>query len=155
MWVSSHWCALRATAVVTPADTGRDRLLDAHEQRLERVGQLVFGHVELGGDHAATDVDTDGRRDHRVLRGDHRTDGCADADVRVGHEGDMTLHDREPGRLLCLANGLRSSISLAQETSFSLMLMGMSPPPCCRVACGRREPHPVWRTEILAVNDDH
>ena len=97
--------------VVTLADTGRDRLLDAHEQRLERVGQLIFGDVELGGDHAATDVDTDRRRDHRVLRRDHRTDRRADADVRVGHEGDMTLDDREPSRLLGLADGLRVDVA--------------------------------------------
>ena len=44
---------------------------DVFEERLERVGQLVRGDVELSGHHAATDVHAHGRRDHRVPRRDH------------------------------------------------------------------------------------
>ena len=45
--------------VVTLTDAGGDGPLEASEQWLERVGKLVLGDVELGGDHAATDVDAD------------------------------------------------------------------------------------------------
>ena len=108
---ASHRSALRADHVVALADTGRDRLLDAAEQRLERVGQLVLGDVELGGDHAAADVDADRRGDHRALGRDHRADRGADADVGVGHEGDVALHDRQASGLLGLADGPRVDVA--------------------------------------------
>ena len=111
MCAASQRSALRADVVVALADAGRDRPLDAAEQRLERVGQLVLGDVELGGDHAAADVDADRRRDHRALGRDHRADGGADADVGVGHEGDVALDDRQAGRLLGLADGLRVDVA--------------------------------------------
>src|SRR5262249_35495989 len=38
-------------------------------------------------------------------------DRGADTDVGVGHQSHMTVHDREPGRLLSLANGARVNIS--------------------------------------------
>ena len=66
--------------------------------------------------------------DHGALRRDHRADGCPDADVGVGHEGDVALDDRQPGCLLGLADA-RSSTSDAHEASLSLMRVGMSPPP--------------------------
>ena len=108
---ASHRSALRAaTSWPWPTPAGI-ALRDAAEQRLERVGQLVLGDVELGGDHAAADVDADRGRDHRALGRDHRADGGADADVRVGHEGDVTLDDRQPSRLLGLADGPRVDVA--------------------------------------------
>src|SRR5439155_27292267 len=61
--------------------------------------------------HAAADGDTHGAGDHRVLCRDHRADSCADAHVCVGHEGDVTLDDRKPCRLLGLADGLRVDVA--------------------------------------------
>ena len=124
--VASHASALWATwswPLPTPAGIA---CLDAAEQRLERVGQLALGDVELGGDHAAADVDADRRRDHGALRRDHRAHRRADADVCVRHERDVALDDRKSGGLLRLAK-VSSSISLAHEISLSLMWLGMSP----------------------------
>ena len=145
------WCAasqrsaLRADAVVALADAGRDRPLDAAEQRLERVGQLVLGDVELGGDHAAADVDADRGRDDRALGRDDRADGGADADVGVGHEGDVapTIGSRAVFSAWRMVPG---SMSLAQEMSLSLMVVGMSPPPSVVVgwmSCQRRTRTPI------------
>jgi hypothetical protein len=80
--------------------------LDPGKEGLEVVRQLVLVDVELGGDHPAADVDTDGRRDHGALGGNDRTDRRPDADVSVGHEGHVTLHDRQAGRFLRLADRL-------------------------------------------------
>ena len=107
-WFDSQRSARVADLVVAPAHAGGHGPLDAAEQRLERVGQLVLGDVELGGDHAAADVDADGRRDDGALGGDHRADGGADADVGVGHEGHVALDDGQAGRLLGLADGARA-----------------------------------------------
>ena len=92
--------------VVAAPHTRGDRVLDPAEQRLERVGELVLRHVELGGDHAAPDVDADGRRDHGARRRDHGADRRALPDVRIGHEGHVTLDDRQAGRLLRLPDRL-------------------------------------------------
>lgn len=97
--------------VVTTADTGGDHLLDAGEQRLERVGQLGVGDVELGGDHPAADVDANCGRDHGPLGRDHRPNRRADADVRVGHEGDVSLDNRQPSSLLRLTDGSRIDVA--------------------------------------------
>ena len=104
-FATSHSPAAR-DVVVSLAHTGGDRTLDAYQEGLERVGKLVVGDVELGRDHAATNVDADRGRNHRALRGDDRTDGCADTDVRIGHERDMTHDDRKARGLLRLADGV-------------------------------------------------
>ncbi len=99
-------------SVVALADAGGNRLFDATEERLERVGQRVLGDVELGGDHPAADVDAHGRGDHRVLGRDDRADGGAQADVGVGHEGDVAHDDGETSSHLGLTDG--SGIDLAR-----------------------------------------
>ena len=116
------------------------------------VGQLVLGDVELGGDHAAADVDADRGRDHRAPGRDHRADGRADADVGVGHEGDVALDDRQARRLLGLADG-PGSMSLAQEMSLSLTWVGMSPPFGCWLvwSTGVGPASRAWCARILAV----
>src|SRR5690606_7460393 len=45
--------------VVAPTHAGGDHGLDTPEQRPEIVGQLGGGEVQLGRDHAATDVHAD------------------------------------------------------------------------------------------------
>jgi hypothetical protein len=54
----------------------------------------------LAGDHAAADVHTDRGRDDRAQGRDHRADGGADAEVHVGHRGDVLEHDRQARRVL-------------------------------------------------------
>jgi hypothetical protein len=96
---------------VALAHPGRDRRRDPAEQGFEGVRELGVGHVELGGDHPAADVDPDRRRDDRALGGDDRPDGRAEPDVGVGHEGDVAVDDRQPGRLLGLADGPRIDVA--------------------------------------------
>ena len=148
--------------VVTRPTPAGIAVLDAAEQRLERVGQLVLGDVELGGDHAAADVDTDRRRDDRARRRDHRADGRADADVCVGHEGDVTLDDRKPSRLLGLADGLL--VDLARPGDELVVDVGGHVTPFLvsgsfgRVGCGRRDSNPHRRRGAPGsspLDDDH
>jgi hypothetical protein len=54
--------------VVTAPHPRRDRVLDAAEQRLERAGSCS-SVTSSWWDHAAADVDTDRRRDHRSWSG--------------------------------------------------------------------------------------
>ena len=86
-----------ASAVSLP-DTGGDRPLDPGHKRLERVGQFGGVEIRLDRDHPASDVDADGGGDDRVPSRDDRADGGADAQVGVGHERDVPVDDREPGR---------------------------------------------------------
>ena len=104
-----------ARLVVALAHAGGHGGLDAAEERLEVVGQLVLGDVELGGDHAAADVDADGRRDDGALGGDDRADGGADAHVGVGHEGHVALHDGQAGGLLSLTDGVGLDVARPRD----------------------------------------
>ena len=98
-------------AIVPAPDPRRDGGLDAAEQRVERVGQLVLGQVELGRDHAAADVDPDRGGDDGPGRRDDRADGRAETDVRVRHERDVTRDDGQARGLLRLGDGLRVDVT--------------------------------------------
>jgi hypothetical protein len=144
--------------VVTLTHTGRDRLGDPTEQRLEVIGQPVLGDVELGGDHPTTDVDTHGRGNDGAPGRDHGTDGCADADVRIGHECDMALHDRQACGLLGLADG--RGVDVARPGDQLVVHDGghVTPSLLLLVWCGRRESNPHHERGMLAsspLDDDH
>jgi hypothetical protein len=81
--------------IVPLAHARRNRALDSREQRFQRVGKLRLVDVELGGDHAATDVDTNRRRNYCARSWDDRTNRGTDTDVRIGHERDVTFDDRQ------------------------------------------------------------
>ncbi len=97
--------------VVSPPHAGRDDRLDSGQQRVQGIGQLVLGDIQLGGDHAAADVHTDSAGDYRPAGGDHRADGGTDTHVGVGHESDVPVHDGQAGGLLGLGDGGRVDVA--------------------------------------------
>ena len=82
-------------AVVALADAGRDRARDRVVQRREVVGEVGGTQVRARGDHPAADVDADCGRHDRAVRRDHRADGRADPDVRVGHQRHVRVDERQ------------------------------------------------------------
>ena len=103
-WPANQRSARRATSSWPRPMPAGMHPLDPAEQRLEVVGQLARGQVELGRDHAAADVDADGRRDDRTLGGDDGSDGGAETDVGIGHERDVAFDDGQARRHLRLAD---------------------------------------------------
>ena len=49
--------------------------------------------------HAAADIDAHRRRDDRLVGGDHRADGRADAQMHVGHGGDVVVDEGQAGEV--------------------------------------------------------
>src|SRR4051794_26830773 len=88
----------RSPSIVAVTDACRDAPLDLAKQWIEAVRELIGAEVGFHSDNAATDVDTDGGGDDRVLCRDDGADGGADAEVGVGHERDVSLDDRQPSR---------------------------------------------------------
>ncbi len=61
--------------------------------------EVVALEREAARDHPAADVDADGGGDHRLDRRNHGTHRRADAEVHVGHRGDVMMDDRQPGNV--------------------------------------------------------
>jgi hypothetical protein len=59
--------------------------------------QIVGRERQTAGHHAAADVDAHGCRDDGLVRGDHRTDGGADAQVHIRHGGDVMMNEGQAG----------------------------------------------------------
>lgn len=71
-----------------------DRAFDADpECRQVTRRDLVLRELGAQRDHAAADVDADGRRDDRTERRDDRTDGRALSEVGVGHQRQMRIDE--------------------------------------------------------------
>ena len=81
--------------VVVPGPE-RDRPLDRLPQRRERPLRPQLPDVELRPHrrHPAADVHAHGRRHDRPQGRDHRPDGRAPAEVRVGHQRDVRVDER-------------------------------------------------------------
>jgi hypothetical protein len=88
----------RVLELVTLPHAGRDSARDLTVQRRKVVGKVRRRDLGAGGNHPATDVHADRGGDDRSIGRDHGADGCALADMGVGHERDATVHEREPGR---------------------------------------------------------
>ncbi len=84
---------------VAPTDAGRNHRAERADERVEVVRQLRCGEAGLHGDHSAADVDTDSRRNHRILSRNDRTNRRAHADVGIGHQRDVAGDDRQPAGL--------------------------------------------------------
>lgn len=80
--------------------------MDETEKRTQVVGKVVRTQRGLGGDHPATDVHPHGRGDDGPFGRDHRSDGRPETEVRIGHERDVVVHDREAGGGECLIERL-------------------------------------------------
>src|SRR4051794_2463264 len=98
--VTSSSAAIMPQPMSTPTAAGMTAL-----------GGRVLGAVARGGDHAAADADAACCGDARAGGGDPRAGGGADAGGGVGHERDVPRHDREPRRLLGLADGARVDVA--------------------------------------------
>ena len=57
--------------------------------------KIVSCKGQPGGHHAAADVHAYGSRYDRAHRRDHRAHRGADAQVDIGHRGDVVMHDRQ------------------------------------------------------------
>jgi hypothetical protein len=55
----------------------------------QAVGQVFGAQRGLGGHHAAADIHADGCGDDGLDGGNHRADGGTNAQVHIGHGGDM------------------------------------------------------------------
>jgi hypothetical protein len=86
----------------------RDGALDLAPQRRQRAARphLLDRPRRADGDHAAADVDADRGRDDGLAGGQHRTDRRALAQVGVGHQRDVGVHERQRGGALGLPQGL-------------------------------------------------
>ena len=62
--------------------------------RRSPAGQVAGVELGADGDHPAADVDADRRRDDRAVGRDHRADGRALAQVRVGHQRHVRVDER-------------------------------------------------------------
>ena len=86
--------------------THRNAAFDAVAERrafsLERFG----GNIGFYGAHAAADVDTDGRRHDRRLRGNDRADRGPESPVHVRHDGDVPEDKRKGSEIFELLGGL-------------------------------------------------
>ena len=84
----------------------RYRPLDRSANALEVVGQVACHQRGACCHHAAADVDTHSRRDNGTLSRDDRADGGTDADMYIGHRGDMLEDERHLRRALQLVTRL-------------------------------------------------
>ncbi|HNI24169.1 MAG TPA: hypothetical protein PLK47_15335, partial [Plasticicumulans sp.] len=95
---------------MAPPHARRDGAHEVPQERVEVLGEIVGHEVGAHRGHAAADVDADARRDDRPLGGDDRADGGAEAEVGVGHEGDVPGQDRQARRALGLLAGGRLEV---------------------------------------------
>jgi hypothetical protein len=129
---------------VALADSGRDDSGDVPMELREVVTEDLGGERQLGGDHAAADVDPDGGGDDRPAGRDDRADGRAHPPVGVGHQCQVALDEREPGGPLGLFHGLVVDVARPRE-DLAVLLHGASLP-CdvgpCRGLPGGGQPEP-------------
>ena len=92
--------------LVGAARRERHRALDGVTQRRQIGAQLVGMELRPHRRHPAPDVHADRRRDDRPEGRDDRTHGRALAQVRVRHQGDVRVDERQQRSLLGLLTGL-------------------------------------------------
>jgi hypothetical protein len=88
-------CGRRHDLVVVAPGGQRDRALDLLPEPGEVAPvEVVLRERRADGDHAAADVDADGRGDDRAERRDDRPDGRALAEVRIRHQRQVRVDER-------------------------------------------------------------
>ena len=120
------------------------------QHRAEVVGQVGGGEVGADGGHAAADVDADAGRDDRALGGDDRADGGAEAEVGVGHQGDVARRRSGSRDVRSACWRVDASRSDAQDQSRSVIFcgamsasFGLGPPRRCVGPAGHRRERAV------------
>ena len=83
----------------------RDGALDLAAQAVERVGKIVGSEAGPDGRHPAADVDPHGGGRHRILHGDHASDGGALTVVDVRHRCDVVEDPGQTGDVAKLVEG--------------------------------------------------
>ena len=82
--------------VLTPSDWHISS--DLIKYLLERnLIQILGSQRQARSNHAAANVDTYSGGNDRLVRGDDRTDGCANAQMYVGHGRNVVVHKRQAG----------------------------------------------------------